>query len=64
MKPIKYRLLLGELSNAQTASLKVLATVIFYVGRRAVKSNPHILVCNKKQEKRQLDFYFLIALAT
>ncbi|UJR35904.1 hypothetical protein I4U23_028647 [Adineta vaga] len=42
-KPIKYRLLLGQLTPNQAASLKVLASVIFYVGRRAVKSHPQIL---------------------
>jgi hypothetical protein len=46
MKPIKYRLLLGQLPNTQTESLKVLASVMFYVGRRAAKSIPQILVRN------------------
>ncbi|CAF2052010.1 unnamed protein product [Rotaria magnacalcarata] len=43
IKPIKYRFLLGELPTNQSASLKVLASVIFYVGRRAVKSISQIL---------------------
>ncbi|CAF3539007.1 unnamed protein product [Adineta steineri] len=42
-KPIKYRLLLGQLTPTQSASLKVLASILFYVGRRAVKSSPQIL---------------------
>lgn len=44
MKPIKYRLMLGQLSTIQTSSLKVLASVILYVGRRAAKTIPQILV--------------------
>jgi len=59
MKPIKYRLILGQLSNTQTDSLKVLASVMFYVGRLAVKSTPHILVCNKKKYVNQLFFLFI-----
>ncbi|CAF0753356.1 unnamed protein product [Rotaria sp. Silwood1] len=43
IKPIKYRFMLGELTTNQAASLKVLASVILYVGRRAVKSIPQIL---------------------
>ncbi|CAM2713429.1 unnamed protein product [Rotaria socialis] len=43
IKPIKYRFLLGELPTNQAASLKVLASVILYVGRRAVKSISQIL---------------------
>ncbi|CAF2650945.1 unnamed protein product [Rotaria sp. Silwood2] len=43
IKPIKYRFMLGELTTNQAASLKVLASVMLYVGRRAVKSIPQIL---------------------
>jgi hypothetical protein len=62
MKPIKYRLILGQLSNTQTDSLKVLASVMFYVGRLAVKSTPRILVCNKKKDVNQ--FFLFIGFAT
>jgi hypothetical protein len=40
--------MLGELTNNQTASLKVLASVMLYIGRRVVKPTPQILVCNRK----------------
>ena len=49
MKPIKYRLMLGQLTDTQSDNLKVLASVMFYVGRRVVKSIPQILVCNKEK---------------
>lgn len=58
MKPIKYRLILGQLTDTQTASLKVLASVMFYVGRRAAKSVPQILVCNKNEKKNKNLIYF------
>ncbi|CAF1462315.1 unnamed protein product, partial [Didymodactylos carnosus] len=32
-KPIKYRLMLGQISSSQQASLKVLATLMLYIGR-------------------------------
>lgn len=51
MKPIKYRLMLGQLSAIQTSSLKVLASVILYVGRRAAKTIPQILVCDQMPNK-------------
>jgi hypothetical protein len=57
MKPVKYRLMLGQLTNTQLASLKVLASVFFYVGRRAAKSIPQILVCNKNHLKTNNFFY-------
>ena len=47
MKPIKYRLLLGQLSPTQNSSLKVLASIMLYIGRRAAKTIPQILVCNE-----------------
>jgi len=56
IKPIKYRLMLGQLTSAQSASLKVLASVMLYVGRRAVKSTPQILVRDRKKEKKKLIF--------
>ncbi|CAF1128025.1 unnamed protein product [Rotaria sordida] len=43
IKPTKYRFILGELPKNQLVSLKVLASVIFYIGRRAVKSSSQIL---------------------
>jgi hypothetical protein len=50
----------GELTNNQTASLKVLASVMLYVGRRVAKSIPQILVCNiKKIKRKKLMFFFL-----
>lgn len=71
MKPIKYRLMLGQLTNPQTASLKVLATIMFYVGRRAAKTIPQILVCNnnnnikkkEQQKQQQINIYSLIEIA-
>jgi len=42
--------MLGELTNNQTASLKVLASVMLYVGRRVAKSIPQILVYNIKKK--------------
>ncbi|CAF0730619.1 unnamed protein product [Rotaria sordida] len=43
IKPTKYRFILGELPKNQLVSLKVLASVISYIGRRAVKSSSQIL---------------------
>ncbi|CAF0732903.1 unnamed protein product, partial [Didymodactylos carnosus] len=43
-KPIKYRLMLGEISSSQQASLKILATLILYIGRRVCVQSGNILV--------------------
>ncbi|CAF2525734.1 unnamed protein product [Rotaria sp. Silwood2] len=43
LKPVKYRLILGHLTSHQSANLKVLASVMLYIGRRAVGSKSHIL---------------------
>lgn len=65
MKPIKYRLMLGQLSTAQTDSLKVLASVMFYVGRRAAKSIPQILVCHQREKRwNGNDFFLLVDFTT
>jgi len=47
IKPIKYRLVLGQLTPSQSASLKVLSSVMLYLGRRTAGPNSQILVCNK-----------------
>jgi len=44
IKPIKYRLLLGQLSDVQSDNLKILASIMFYVGRRTIRSSPGIFV--------------------
>jgi hypothetical protein len=44
LKPIKYRLLLGELTPHQSANSKVLASMIFYIGRQAASVHSHVLV--------------------
>ena len=51
IKPIKYRLVLGELTAKQSANLKVLASVLLYVGRRAVNSMSQILVRHEKEKE-------------
>ncbi len=55
--------MLGELTNNQTASLKVLASVMLYVGRRVAKSTPQILVCNKEKKEKEMNIFFLIGFA-
>ncbi len=49
--------MLGQLTNNQTDSLKVLASVMLYVGRRAAKSIPQILVCHRRKEKTNQYFF-------
>ncbi|CAF3488260.1 unnamed protein product [Rotaria sp. Silwood1] len=43
LKPVKYRLILGHLTSNQSINLKVLASVMLYIGRRTVGSKSHIL---------------------
>ncbi|CAM4822853.1 unnamed protein product [Rotaria magnacalcarata] len=43
LKPVKYRFILGHLTPNESISLKVLASVIFYIGRRAVGSKSQLL---------------------
>ncbi|CAF3561273.1 unnamed protein product [Adineta steineri] len=43
IKPIKYRLILGQLTENQSISLKVLSSVLFYLGRRTVRPKSQIL---------------------
>ncbi|CAF4565927.1 unnamed protein product, partial [Rotaria socialis] len=50
LKPVKYRFILGHLTPNESISLKVLASVIFYIGRRAVGSKSQLLVCHRKEE--------------
>ena len=53
IKPIKYRLLLGQLTASQAANSKVLASVILYVARRAVGVAPSILVRQGKRTRHR-----------
>ena len=48
IKPVKYRLILGQLKPNQSASLKVLASIILYIGRRVVGGKSQMLVCFAK----------------
>ncbi|CAF1118617.1 unnamed protein product [Rotaria sordida] len=43
LKSIKYRLTLGHVTSNQSINLKVLASVMLYIGRRAVGTKAHIL---------------------
>ncbi|UJR10133.1 hypothetical protein I4U23_014352 [Adineta vaga] len=43
IKPIKYRLILGQLTSSQSTSLKVLSSVMLYLGRRTAGSKSEIL---------------------
>lgn len=43
IKPVKYRLILGRLSQNQSANLKVLASIILYVARRAAGRKNQII---------------------
>ena len=45
IKPIKYRLILGQLQSNQSVNLKILASVMLYLGRRTAGPKSHILVC-------------------
>lgn len=61
MKPIKYRLILGQLSPTQSSSLKVLASIMLYVGRRVAKSIPQMLVCHENESLRSsIEHFFFI----
>jgi hypothetical protein len=51
IKPIKYRLILGQLKFNQAVGLKILASVILYIGRRVAGPKSQALVCHKKQMK-------------
>ncbi|CAF1069556.1 unnamed protein product [Rotaria sordida] len=43
LKSIKYRLTLGHVTSNQSINLKVLASVMLYIGRRAVGTKSHML---------------------
>ena len=49
--------MLGQLTPNQTANLKVLASVILYVGRRAAGFNSQTIVCTKNENRKELNVY-------
>ncbi|CAF0908494.1 unnamed protein product [Adineta ricciae] len=43
VKPIKYRLVLGQITSSQSTSLKVFSSVLLYLGRRAAGTKSQLI---------------------